>query len=218
MSSLVSSPIDDKTYSSESEDSNADLYASDLPLSFARRLITLDFRAGLGSTMAPSDIMVEEAPNVDSTNTESRADRTSPKPPYIPSVARRASWSAIDAASAAWWANIQEGIAAQELRASKRMYRRAAKVLRRSASDMEGERLPSRYNAQDWWSTTSPTSSTWTWKSSAIPARSSPLALKIQLSPEPISSPPQTKDTMLKDPSRLRVKFEDCLPTRPPGT
>jgi hypothetical protein len=218
MSSLVSSPIDDKTYSSESEYSNADLYASDLPLSFARRLITLDFRARSGSTIAPLDIVVEEAPNVDSTNTESRVDRISPEPPYIPSVARRASWSAIDAASAARWANIQEGIAAQELRASKRMYRRAAKGLRRSASDMEGERLPSRYNAQDWWSTNFPTSSTWTWKSSTIPARSSPLALKIQLLPEPVSSSPQTKDTTLKDPSRLRVKFEDCLPTRPPGT
>jgi hypothetical protein len=82
MSSLVSSPIDDKTYSSESEYSNADLYASDLPLSFARRLITLDFRARSGSTMAPLDIVVEEAPNVDSANTESRVDRTSPEPPY----------------------------------------------------------------------------------------------------------------------------------------
>lgn len=89
-------------------------------------------------------------------------------------------------------------------------------VAAQNIKDMEREHLPWRYNALDCSLASSPTSLMW--KSSPVPARSSPPAVEIKLSPEPVSSPPPTKDTPLKDPSRLRVRFEECLPTRAPGT
>jgi hypothetical protein len=72
MSSLVTSRHDDETYCWRNEDSTSDLYATDIPLSFADRLVTLGSIAGSGS-------MVGEDPDAISTNVDGHI---SPEPPY----------------------------------------------------------------------------------------------------------------------------------------
>ncbi|CAN9379620.1 unnamed protein product [Alternaria alternata] len=81
--------------------------------------------------------------------------------------------------------------------------------------EMEFEYLPWRYNAQNPSWATSPTPSLS--ESSPVFAQKSPPADDIRTSPEQVSSLPSTEDTPLKDPTRLRVKFQDCLITRTPA-
>ncbi|KAH6867960.1 hypothetical protein BKA58DRAFT_458542 [Alternaria rosae] len=80
-------------------------------------------------------------------------------------------------------------------------------------NDMEREHMPWRYNALDGSKNTSPISDI----PSAIPPLDSPPADDICLSPEPISSPTPNETSPSKDPRRLRVKFQENLPSRSSG-
>jgi hypothetical protein len=93
----------------------------------------------------------------------------------------------------------------------------------RDIDEMEREHLPWRYRALD---DSVPTTSTSSMDrpspiappdSTSAALRDSPPAAEICLSPEPISSPPSTKESSLKDPRSLRVRFEEHLPTRSAG-
>ncbi|KAI4941687.1 hypothetical protein J4E91_010561 [Alternaria rosae] len=77
-------------------------------------------------------------------------------------------------------------------------------------NDMEREHMPWRCNALDDSTETSPISDI----PSAVPPLDSPPADDICLSPEPISSPPPNETSPPKDPRRLRVKFQENLPSR----
>lgn len=88
-------------------------------------------------------------------------------------------------------------------------------IAAQNIEEMEFEYLPWRYNAQNPSWATSPTQSLS--ESSPVFAQKSLPADDIRTSPEQVSSLPSTKDTPLNDPTRLRVKFQDCLITRTPG-
>jgi hypothetical protein len=88
-------------------------------------------------------------------------------------------------------------------------------IAAQNIEEMEFEYLPWRYNALNPSWATSPTPSLP--ESAPVFAQNSPPADDIRTSPEQVSSLPSTEDTPLKDPTRLRVKFQDCLMTRTPG-
>ncbi|KAI4958476.1 hypothetical protein J4E86_004077 [Alternaria arbusti] len=97
--------------SSDIDGSNADLYAMDLPLSLAGELAAQQATTHCANVSG-------------STESEHLELQATAEPPPSPPFFKPASWNAIDATTAEWQANMQQGtqqeIAAQELRAVKR--------------------------------------------------------------------------------------------------
>ncbi|KAI4650015.1 uncharacterized protein J4E78_008296 [Alternaria triticimaculans] len=92
---------------SDIDDSDADLYAMDLPLSLAGELAAQQATTHCANVSG-------------STQSEQLELQATPEPPPSPPFFKPASWNAIDAATAEYYANMQQEIAAQELRDVKR--------------------------------------------------------------------------------------------------
>jgi len=129
--------------SSDIDGSNADLYAMDLPLSLAVEL-------------AAQQATVHCANVSGSTESEQLELQATADPPPSPPFFKPASWNAIDAATAEYYANMQremqemeQEIAAQELRAVKRcldLRRIIARTAKKKIFDSEPLVVPSSWS------------------------------------------------------------------------